>query len=72
MGNTGSGKGGTFGESQSGENINIDKLDEAIRSCMAICKAIFNHAVEMGFTGSQAMILATTYMRAVLVECSGR
>lgn len=72
MGNTGSGKGGTNGGSKPIKEINVDELDDAIRSCMAICKAIFNHAVEMGFTGSQAMILATTYMRAVLVECSGR
>lgn len=68
MGNTGSGKGGTNGGSKPIKEINVDELDDAIRTCVAVCRAIYNHAVEVGFSGGQGMILATTYMRAMLIE----
>ena len=50
------------------KNIDVDELDDAIQACMAICKAIYNHAVRMGFSDGQAMIMATQYMRGMLLE----
>ena len=46
-----------------------DGVDNAILSCMAMCRLVYLHGKEVGFNENQAMLLATCYMNGIL--CSG-
>lgn len=59
---TGGGSGGPGGKGIDGfGEKEIEKLDNALTVCLAMSRAIYTTAVKVGFSETQAMLLASSY-----------